>query len=208
MPAFDPDQSWHYVEYGNGELELYDLTNDPWELENLAADASKAALMASLLNRLAELRTEGIGPGTGVIRMVEDARPESSTDYQFTGDLGSFTLDDDADAVHPSEMTFADLPAGIYRFGRSGGSGLGLAGIECDGVHQSSNVLQQLAVYIHPGETVTCTWIDAVRQPDASVASAKTGPFKADGVYRTTAHKSQTIKRTGVLGSARPMTSG
>jgi hypothetical protein len=57
---------------------------------------------------------------------------------------------------------------------------------------------QELTVYVHPQETVTCTWVDAARQPDASVSTSKSGPFKADGVYRSVAHKSQTVKRSTV----------
>jgi arylsulfatase A-like enzyme len=44
-----------YVEYVTGEKELYDLKNDPYQLQNLASKAS-AALLAQLSARLAELR--------------------------------------------------------------------------------------------------------------------------------------------------------
>jgi N-acetylglucosamine-6-sulfatase len=32
------DTRWKYVEYADGETELYDEASDPWELSNLAAD--------------------------------------------------------------------------------------------------------------------------------------------------------------------------
>jgi N-acetylglucosamine-6-sulfatase len=44
-----------YVEYSTGEEELYDLDADPYELQNLAGDASEAALQASLHQRMLEL---------------------------------------------------------------------------------------------------------------------------------------------------------
>jgi hypothetical protein len=44
-----------YVEYGNGERELYDLRRDPHQPDNRAASADPAWL-AALSTRLAELR--------------------------------------------------------------------------------------------------------------------------------------------------------
>jgi N-acetylglucosamine-6-sulfatase len=45
-----------YVENGTGELELYDLDADPYELTNLAGDPAYAAAQAALASRLATLR--------------------------------------------------------------------------------------------------------------------------------------------------------
>jgi len=62
---------WHYVEYGTGERELYDVSNgpcwtwrkgmagDPCELRNVAGDPRYSSIEARLRNRLAELRSEG-----------------------------------------------------------------------------------------------------------------------------------------------------
>ena len=44
-----------YVRHPTGEVELYDLTADPYELENLAARPEQADLLASLAARLDEL---------------------------------------------------------------------------------------------------------------------------------------------------------
>jgi arylsulfatase A-like enzyme len=41
-----------YVEYGNGERELYELATDPYELTNVAADPAFAATVATLSKRL------------------------------------------------------------------------------------------------------------------------------------------------------------
>ena len=48
---------YKYVEYGSGGIELYDLSADPYELNNLHADPAHAALEATLASRLAALRT-------------------------------------------------------------------------------------------------------------------------------------------------------
>jgi arylsulfatase A-like enzyme len=57
----NPLGRWHYIEYKDGFRELYDLANDPWELDNLAYEASTASLRSQLAARLAQLRREGRG---------------------------------------------------------------------------------------------------------------------------------------------------
>jgi arylsulfatase A-like enzyme len=47
---------YKYVEYREGEAELYDLDADPMELTNLADAANHAALRRELAQRLAALR--------------------------------------------------------------------------------------------------------------------------------------------------------
>jgi arylsulfatase A-like enzyme len=57
-----------YVEYATGERELYDLTTDPYQLQNLAATADPA-LLATLHERLDSLRN----CAGDTCRMNEDA---------------------------------------------------------------------------------------------------------------------------------------
>ena len=47
---------WKYVEYDNGDKELYDLTKDPYELENLADQPEYQAKQSELARRLQRLR--------------------------------------------------------------------------------------------------------------------------------------------------------
>jgi hypothetical protein len=51
---------WHYVDWATGERELYDLSADPWELDNLAGQSQVADVEQSLAERLAGLRLEGV----------------------------------------------------------------------------------------------------------------------------------------------------
>jgi N-acetylglucosamine-6-sulfatase len=44
-----------YIEYPDGYVQLFDLTNDPWELTNLAADPTQAPLIGDLHTRLTRL---------------------------------------------------------------------------------------------------------------------------------------------------------
>jgi arylsulfatase A-like enzyme len=49
---------WKYVEYCTGERELYDLKNDPYELENIADQPKYAETQKQLKLRLEELKKE------------------------------------------------------------------------------------------------------------------------------------------------------
>ncbi len=50
---------WKYVEYESGDRELYDLTADPYEMNNGATDARHAQTVAELRRRLDALRRAG-----------------------------------------------------------------------------------------------------------------------------------------------------
>ena len=50
-------RQWSYVEYTNGQRELYDLIGDPYELTNRDLDPHYAGVEAALAHRLAALRT-------------------------------------------------------------------------------------------------------------------------------------------------------
>jgi arylsulfatase A-like enzyme len=49
---------WKYVEYVTGECELYDLQDDPFELNNLAGKSAYAGIQADLARRLEALRSQ------------------------------------------------------------------------------------------------------------------------------------------------------
>lgn len=59
--------NWKYIEYVNGEAELYDLEADPFELENLAGDATYAEIRDSLKSRMEEQIGVAIRPPLGNI---------------------------------------------------------------------------------------------------------------------------------------------
>jgi arylsulfatase A-like enzyme len=49
---------WKYTEYSTGEVELYDLVNDPFELENLAGKRDYREIQSELAARLQELKVK------------------------------------------------------------------------------------------------------------------------------------------------------
>jgi len=46
---------WIYVEYSTGEQELYDLTNDPFELQNLFGNPTYASTQSAMHARMLQL---------------------------------------------------------------------------------------------------------------------------------------------------------
>ena len=60
IPEFSAvrNADWKYVEYSTGEKELYDLKNDPYELENIADKPAYAEIQSQLKIRLDELKKE------------------------------------------------------------------------------------------------------------------------------------------------------
>jgi N-acetylglucosamine-6-sulfatase len=52
------NNDWKYVEYSTGEKELYDLQNDPYELENIADQLEYTEIQKQLKMRLDELKKE------------------------------------------------------------------------------------------------------------------------------------------------------
>lgn len=53
---------WKYVEYASGESELYDLVNDPYEMESLHDDPTQAARIEAFSEELAPMKGMAIGP--------------------------------------------------------------------------------------------------------------------------------------------------
>lgn len=74
---------WTYVEYGNGERELYDLKADPHQLKNAVATAD-SVLLAQLSQRLAEL----VNCAGSYCRKLEDAPLEPAVAASDSGGSG------------------------------------------------------------------------------------------------------------------------
>lgn len=194
---YDSDNRWHYVEYTNGERELYDLVADEWELENRAYDPAYADVVAALHDKLAVLRLEGIRPGTGTVRIALDTTPDTGTDFSFDGDLGAFALDDDGDGTLPKEQTFV-VPSGRYQFTRPGVAPWAPLALMCTGVHISGVLIGRVTVYVHAGETVSCTYTDRGPQPDTSITPTTAGLYKKDNLYQVNPTAKQTVRRNDV----------
>jgi arylsulfatase A-like enzyme len=52
-------ERWKYVEYENGDRELYDFSADPYEMTNVVTSPQAAGVLPDLRRRLELLRREG-----------------------------------------------------------------------------------------------------------------------------------------------------
>ena len=196
---YDPGNRWHYVEYANGERELYDLIADQWEMDNLASNPRYSKVVASLSARLADLRVEGIAEGNGTITVGLDLAPNRVDDYSFTGDLGFFTLDDDLNTTLPAQRTWAGLPSGLYEITRPAIAPWVPLDLSCDGVYVARLYVGELLIYLHPEEHVTCTFVDAGPRPDAMISLSATGTYKQDNLYQLVPTIKQVARRNNVV---------
>ncbi|HYI21241.1 MAG TPA: sulfatase-like hydrolase/transferase [Candidatus Limnocylindrales bacterium] len=193
--AIHPRGLWHYVEYETGERELYDLATDPDELNNLANVPGHDEILAEFALRLSALRAEGTTDERGTIRFVQSTVPHDGQDFNYSGDLGSFTLDDDLDTVNRQQRTFANIPTGTYTMTQTAVPGWTLTEIACTEEVVSDVTTGTATIDLHPNQVVVCTFVNAAEQPDAGISQVALGPFKVDGVYASTALESQTSRR-------------
>lgn len=193
---------WHYVEYGTGERELYDLAADPWELDNLAGLSGHDDVMTTLGQRLDELRQEGVSTPRGSIRIAQETEPSDSQDFTFSGDLGAFTLDDDTNPTRWTDKTFLNVPIGTYTITQAAVPGWTLTALDCDAPSEVDLASRTATIDLQPNTNVDCTFsntrVTTNRRPDAAIALSTAGPFKGNDVYSSVAIDSQKVKRTGV----------
>ena len=81
---------WRYSEYTTGEVELYDLSSDPDELQSVHADTARARIRADLAERLAALRKCAggncrQGPALQATARVRGACPAARADVRLRG---------------------------------------------------------------------------------------------------------------------------
>ena len=137
---------------------------------------------------------------TGMISIVLDAN--TSLDFSYSGDLGAFTLDDDADATL-SNTFMTTVPVGSYDVTQVAPAGFALADIACvDPDSGSTSSGSTATIDLDDGESITCTFTNADTWPDLGVAiSQSTGPFfPGDTVqYDITVSNQNEADATGVV---------
>ena len=100
---------------------------------------------------------------TATITIQKVAFPDDGTDFAFTGDLGSFTLDDadpdDGDGFSDT-MSFEDLAPGTYNVVETVPAGWNLEDIDCD-TDTTEPLTDGVAITVGNGDDVTCTFFNA-----------------------------------------------
>ena len=99
----------------------------------------------------------------GHIIVVKDARPNSAQDFEFMNNFGNgnpptFSLDDDADPTL-SNMRDSEILPGVYSVSEGAVSGWALTSATC------SDGSLVMAIDVSPGETVTCTFVNSMPDP-------------------------------------------
>ena len=126
------------------------------------------------------------------IVIVKNAQPKDAQDFDFSGDLGSFTLDDDAgaddeDNVYSNSVTFEDILPGQHLVTEALTSGWDLTALSCtDGNSLGDTLTRTATINLEPGEVVTCTFTNdnlgtITIAKDAVDDDAQAFAFTADG---------------------------
>lgn len=95
------------------------------------------------------------------ITIVKASESPDATDFNFTGDLGSFSLDVDADDTLTDRRTFNNLAAGTHAVVESSTSGWTLLSIVCDDPDAGTTAdatTGQVLIDLDLGEAITCTF--------------------------------------------------
>lgn len=109
---------------------------------------------------------------TGDITIVKDAQPDDPQDFSFSGDLGTFTLDDanpdDNDGV-PNSVTFSDLDPGTFDVTETLPAGWNLGAIVCDGDLDGGSTVdlanETVSIDLDAREEIACTFVDTAQPP-------------------------------------------
>lgn len=101
-------------------------------------------------------------PDKGAITIIKDAIPDSPQEFDFDGDLGSFTLVDGQGGAGNDSITFNDLDAGTYsatELGPPDGWTLEDVSCEVEGDESETSISGATAsIDLAAGEHVTCTF--------------------------------------------------
>ncbi len=111
----------------------------------------------------------------GSITIIKDAVPDDAQDFSFTGSLGNFSLDDDADGTLPNSTTFTSLtPNGWPVTESSIPATWSLTSIVCvdpDGGTTVNLGTATANIDLDSGENVTCTFTNSQEVPDVEKIS-------------------------------------
>jgi hypothetical protein len=128
---------------------------------------------------------------TGTITIIKDAHPNDPQDFQFTGDLGTFYLDDDSDQTLSNQATFTVAP-GTYSVAEeivpSGWTNV--SAVCSDG--SSIN-----AINVSAQENVTCTFTN--NKLGTIIVEKQTNPDGAVGGFTFTGNANGTISDNGQI---------
>jgi hypothetical protein len=135
-------------------IQCFDPTGDT--VEDLAARTATINLVAGENVTCIFTNTE-----RAKITIIKDAEPDDLQDFDFEGDLGHFSLDDDADPTLANLTTFTDLNPGTYNVTEMVPQHWVLSVIVCDDDDSVGSPANNTAtIRVESGEHVRCTFFN------------------------------------------------
>ncbi len=112
-----------------------------------------------------------INEPSGTITIIKDAEPDSKQKFNFSGDLGEFSLVDNGDS-NTNSRTFVGLEPDSYYVAEEEIEGWKLANVECEG---GSYDPAGNGIYINlgAGENITCTFTNEKQAPSVGTLIVK-----------------------------------
>jgi cell division septation protein DedD len=114
----------------------------------------------------------------GTITIIKDAIPDSPQDFNFTGDLGDFSLDDDSDPTLPNSRTFGQLPAGLYTVREVAPPAGWTTLMACTGTAPFTSDPPTRTLFItirfDAGDVLTCTFTNQITGPTPTLGPTPT----------------------------------
>jgi len=107
------------------------------------------------------------------ITIIKETIPDGPQDFNYTGDLGSFQLDDDADPALPENRTFVGLSPGTFNVTEIYVNGWNLTRLRCqdpDGGTIANISSRTALIDLDAGEHVNCTYTN---EPNQSITIIK-----------------------------------
>jgi LPXTG-motif cell wall-anchored protein len=143
----------------------------------------------------------------GTITIIKDAVPNDAQDFGFSGELGVFSLDDDADATLPNQIT-RTVATGTYTVTEAATTGWDLTGLVCvdpDGGSSTNLSTATATVDLDADETVTCTFTNTKRPTTPTTTTTTTTTVPPTGtiqiVYDAVPDDPQDVAFSGALGA-------
>lgn len=180
----------------------YTVTQSPtsgWTLTGLACDTGETVDLAqrrvTITLTVGEAVTCTFTDRSPSITIVEDADPDSTQDFTFSGCSGTgcatFALDgdgdDDGDATLPSTVTATGLTPGTYTVTQSATTNWGLASLDCTTGETVDLGARRVTVTLEPTEHAVCTFTNRTQSLTVVQDSAP--------------HDAQSFGFTGCLGA-------
>jgi hypothetical protein len=190
---------------GGPNANFYDYGSGDTEDTDLHAPVNPNNNQFFGLSHISFCYGEAPPPETGRIIIVKNAIPNSDQDFDYDGDLGTFTLVDDGSGAQNSAV-FSGLDPGDFDVTELGPpSGWNLTGIECEdpsgGTTTSGNTA---SIDLASGETVICTFTNEAEvtpPPSPTPPTPTAPPTVVDGPPRLAFTGANVLVLAGVAGS-------